>query len=125
MGNSAVRNDMSIMYCMAFAPVLLNSVKFTAAEATRASADYIVGHRGPGTNGQWAIGPDAMFHWAIGLLPYKDTFYSNTTEHSSSPLGPEFNGYEPQPQVHALMAALSAAFVTSSDAVTTPCSVAL
>ena len=59
MGHSAVRNGMSIMYCMAFAPVLLNSVKFSAAEATRASADYIVGHHKDGDfNGQWAIGPE-------------------------------------------------------------------
>jgi len=26
-----------------------------------------------GSNGQWQIGPTAMFHWGIGLLPYKDT----------------------------------------------------
>jgi hypothetical protein len=104
MATSAARHSIYIMYCMAFAPVLLNSVKFEAAEATRASADYIVGHRNAGsTNGQWAIGPDAMFHWAIGLLPYKDTFYSNTTEHSNSPLGGDFNGKEPHPQVHSLL----------------------
>ena len=118
MAFAAADHDVRIMYCMAFAPVLLNSVRYKAAEATRASADYIVGHRDPGgTNGQWQIGPDAMFHWALGLLPYKDTFYSNTTEHATRGLSPDFNGKEPHPEVHALMAALSGAFVTVSDSV--------
>merc|ERR1712190_137309 len=101
-----------------------------AAEATRASGDYIVGHHSnpngtQGSNGQWQIGEDAMFHWGLGLLPYKDTFYSNTTEHadhtqtSLQPAGKyyggAFNGQEGCPTVHALMAILSAAFVTCSD----------
>lgn len=59
-----------------------------------------------------------MFHWGIGLLPYKDTFYSNTTEHSSRVCEgcKDFDGQEPQPLLHALMSVLSASFVTVSDA---------
>jgi len=79
MGAAAQRHGITIMYCMAFAPVLLNSVTVAAADSTRASPDYIVGH-GEETNGQWAIGYDAMWHWALALRPYKDTFYSNSTE---------------------------------------------
>eukprot|EP01047_Picozoa_sp_COSAG01_P010865 COSAG01_NODE_469_length_16584_cov_10.725265_11_plen_306_part_00 len=58
---------------------------------------------------------------------YKDTFLSNTTEHAEhtqSSLQPAgkyysgaFNGQEGNPTVHALMAILSAAYVTCSDGV--------
>ena len=90
MGVAVSNHGVRMMYCMAPATVLLNSVTVAASEVTRASGDYIVGHHstppsgqhGQGTNGQWQIGPDAMFHWGLGLLPYKDTFLSNTTEHS-------------------------------------------
>eukprot|EP01047_Picozoa_sp_COSAG01_P010866 COSAG01_NODE_469_length_16584_cov_10.725265_12_plen_75_part_00 len=74
MGSAAAKHGVRMMYCMAPAGVLLNSVRYAASEVTRASGDYIVGHHGvfnqtQGTNGQWQIGPDAMFHWSLGLLP--------------------------------------------------------
>ena len=47
MGLSAAKHGMKVFYCMAWASVLLNSVKLPAAEISRASADYIVGHGGP------------------------------------------------------------------------------
>ena len=47
MGLSAAKHGMNVFYCMAWASVLLNSVKLPAAEISRASADYIVGHGGP------------------------------------------------------------------------------
>lgn len=81
---------------------------------------------GTATNGDWEIGPDAMFHWGVGILPYKDTFLSNSTEHSTHTghsLQPatgsfgEFNGRETQPTHHAMMAALSGAYVTCSDGI--------
>ena len=131
MGMSAAKHDMNVFYCMAWASVLLNSVKLPAAEVSRASADYIAGHGGRPTpwgtasNGDWQIGPDAMFHWGVGILPYKDTFLSNSTEHSThterslqpaANAGP-FNGRETQPTFHALMASLSGAYVTCSDGI--------
>ena len=79
---------------------------------------------------QWAIGPDAAFHWlGLGLLPYKDTFMSNATSTQKAGLSswvptemkgsfPSFSGYhETNAATHALMALLSMAHVTFSDAV--------
>jgi hypothetical protein len=75
---------------------------------------------------QWAIGPDQAFHWlGLGLLGYKDTFFSNTTMMQQSGSGssdpsqwPPFHGYaESNPLTHALMSTLSNAPVTFSDAV--------
>ena len=71
----------------------------------------------------WCIG---RYHWlGFGLLPYKDTFFSNTTmmqtsgANSSDPAQwPPFHGYaESDPLTHALMSLLSMAPVTFSDAV--------
>jgi hypothetical protein len=44
MGLSAAKYGMNVFYCMAWASVLINSVKLPAAEISRSSADYIVGH---------------------------------------------------------------------------------
>jgi hypothetical protein len=72
-------------------------------------------------------GPDAAFHWlGLGLLPYKDTFISNVTSTQKSGRSwsknpsnwPSFAGYhETGASTHALMALLSMAHVTFSDAV--------
>jgi len=101
---------------MAFAPVLLNSVTVAAADSTRASPDYIVGHGTP-TNGQWAIGNDAMWHWALGLRPFKDTFYTNTSEFVTNPKINIYRAREGCPVLHAFMATLSTAPVAISDGV--------
>jgi hypothetical protein len=75
---------------------------------------------------QWAIGPDNAFHWSgLGLLPYKDTFISNSTSTQKSggwtndtKQWPSFKGYhEMNAPTHALMSLLSMASVTFGDAV--------
>ena len=67
---------------------------------------------------QWAIGPDSAFHWsALGLLPYKDTFFSNTSEMTESKESRFVDFTESNPLTHALMATLSMAQVTFSDGI--------
>ena len=67
---------------------------------------------------QWAIGPDAAFHWsALGLLPYKDTFFSNTSMMTESKESRFVDFTESNPLTHALMATLSMAQVTFSDGI--------
>ena len=61
----------------------MSGVSVPAAYAVRASPDYV--WQGGGKvlklpTVQWAIGPDNAFHWSgLGLLPYKDSFFSNAT----------------------------------------------
>ena len=63
-----------------------------------------------------AIGPDSAFHWnGLGLLPYKDTFFSNTSEVTKSTNSRFVNFKESNPLTHALMSTLSMAQVTFSD----------
>ena len=43
-------------------------------------------------NPQWALGATSMFYWAIGILPFKDGFYSSTNPQiGGQTVGPEKN----------------------------------
>lgn len=87
-----------------------------AATHVRASPDYVPVRNLPLV--QWAIGPDVVFHWAgLGLLPYKDTFFSDSSETPRSTTAPFSNYRESSSMLHALMATLSGGPVTYSDAV--------
>lgn len=93
----------------------MNGVTVPAAFGVRASPDYVWVGGGrvlklPQV--QWAIGPDSAFHWnGLGLLPYKDTFFSNSTatpEAGAWSSDPKqwvpFTGFhEVLPQTHALI----------------------
>ena len=127
MGEAAARNDVGVLYCCAPPNVHMTGVTVPAAFGVRASPDYVWQANGrviklPTV--QWAIGPDNAFHWnGLGLLPYKDTFFSNSTmtqkagSTSKDPKNwPPFAGYhERNAQTHALMSLLSMAQVASDD----------
>ena len=127
MGKGASANDIGVLYCCAEPNIHMNGVTVDAAYAVRSSPDYVAGDGINLPTVQWAIGPDAAFHWnGLGLLPYKDTFISNRTSAQRSgqswtndtALWPPFAGYqELGAATHALMSLLSMAHVTFSDAV--------
>lgn len=135
MGEGASANGVGVLYCCAEPNIHMNGVTVPAAYAVRSSPDYVWGPSNTGApielpTVQWAIGPDAAFHWnGLGLLPYKDTFISNVTSTQKGGLAswvpsklkgtfPSFAGYhETGAATHALMALLSMAHVTFSDAV--------
>jgi hypothetical protein len=84
MGEGAAANNIGILYCCAEPNIHMNGVTVPAAYAVRSSPDYVWG---PGTSGapielptvQWAIGPDAAFHWnGLGLLPCKCCYLSRS-----------------------------------------------
>merc|ERR1719272_1245848 len=83
MGTGAAENGAHVLYCCAPPNIHMNGVTVPAAFCVRASPDYVVGGPPHPLNlptVQWAIGPDSAFHWnGLGLLPYKDTFFSNTS----------------------------------------------
>jgi len=129
MGDAASRNGVGVLYCCAPPSIHMAGVAVPAAFGVRASPDYV--WQGGGKviklpTVQWAIGPDNAFHWnGLGLLPYKDTFFSNATMTQQSGRWskdpnqwPPFAGYrELNALTHALMALLSMAQVTFGDAV--------
>ncbi|KJE90013.1 hypothetical protein CAOG_001397 [Capsaspora owczarzaki ATCC 30864] len=107
MGNAATRQGMTVQYCMPLPNFLLASVTVQAVNQARASDDYRPSFR------QWEIGPSSMLIWALGMFPFKDDFWSNSTQPGCSTNYPRC--YEPQPYLQALVAALSAGPVGPSD----------
>ena len=129
MGDAASKYGVGVLYCCAPPSVHMNGVTVPSAYAVRASPDYVWAASGRTLKlptVQWALGPDNAFHWlGLGLLPYKDTFFSNSTMGQTAGLWSkdtnewaQFLGYREQDaQTHALMALLSMGHVTFGDAV--------
>ena len=62
---------------------------------------------------QWAIGATSLLYWALGILPFKDGFYSS----SRPQLGGQTVGPETRPDREALIASLSGAMVGPMDGI--------
>lgn len=68
MGNAALRNNLTIQYCMPMVRHLLQSVEIPRMNQARASGDY---HPG---NDQWNIGISSILYHALDIRPFKDNF---------------------------------------------------
>jgi hypothetical protein len=106
---------------MAFPNVLLNSVRYPAMSHGRASADS---H--PGSKNFEGFGGESMLEWALGLWPFKDTFYTNTSSGMNLPLnGADAGLREQQPYTHTVIAALSGGGVAPGDSLSLSLSLSL
>ena len=56
--------------------ITMNSASIHASTHQRLGPDYLAGSN----RGNWRIGDAAVFVWGVGLLPFKDTFLSNTSQ---------------------------------------------
>ncbi|MBV9850127.1 MAG: hypothetical protein JO250_10680 [Armatimonadetes bacterium] len=108
MGRAASENGLTIQYCMPLPADVLQSSEIPAVTQTRVSGDY---HPG---NGQWRIGATSLLAWALGLAPFKDTFWT-TADEPGSPYGPKAR--EPNAELETLASALSAGPVGPGDAI--------
>jgi hypothetical protein len=72
---------------MPYAHDLMSGSAHSAVTNARATGDYHIG------SAQWAMGGGAMLIWALGMLPFKDGFYSSTDEQ----LGGQNRGPETRP----------------------------
>jgi hypothetical protein len=99
--------------------ITMNSVSIHASTHQRLGPDYLDGSN----RGNWNIGEAAVFVWGVGLLPFKDTFLSNSKQtpptHANTGTGSGgFKGFvETAPELHALSALLSAGPVSPSDGI--------
>ena len=105
MGQGAARNDINILYCMSLSRHMLQSVEIQNVVSIRASGDYQPG------NGQWDIGLSGIWTFALGLAPFKDTFWTTEMEPGSN----YGNKTENHPDLEAAMATLSTGIVGISD----------
>ena len=86
---------------------LLAASSHAAVTNARATGDYFHSLE------QWAVGGTSLFYWAIGILPFKDGFYSSTNKQ----IGGQTVGPEKDPDREALMATLSCAMVGPMDGI--------
>jgi hypothetical protein len=70
MGFAAERYGLTIQYCMPYTRHLLQSLEIPSVTQSRLSGDYHAG------SGQWSIGDSSVFVEALGVAPFKDTFYT-------------------------------------------------
>ena len=109
MAAGAAAGGLAVQYCMPYAHDILSGASHAAVTNARASDDYFhaAGHR------NWAIGGTAMFYWGLGILPFKDGFYSSNLPQ----VGGQTVGPENDPDREALMATLSGAMVGPMDGI--------
>ncbi|KAI8505567.1 hypothetical protein Bbelb_167560 [Branchiostoma belcheri] len=104
---AASSHELNIQYCMANPRHALQSVQIPSVTQARVSSDY---HPG---NEQWRIGIGSIMAHALGVRPFKDTFWS-TSNQTGSPYG---HATEPYPRLQSAVASLSAGPVGPSDMV--------
>jgi len=104
MGDAAQKAGLCIQYCMPFPRHYLQSVEIPAVTQIRVSDDYQPG------NQQWHLGVASMMAHALGLAPFKDVYWTSTTQ-SGNPYGKT----EPAPDLQSAVATLTAGPVTPGD----------
>lgn len=112
MGDGAAVNDINILYCMSWPRHMMQSVEIQNVVSIRASQDYHSKYDNDteNSNGQWDIGITGIYTFALGLAPFKDTFFTTSKEHDDSHVT-----FERHPQLEAAMATLSTGIVGISD----------
>lgn len=95
-------------YCMPYAPDILSAAAFPAVTNARASDDYFHGAVG---RENWKIGATSLLYSSLGILPFKDGFYSS----SSLQPGGANDGPETNPDREIIIATLSGGMVGPMD----------
>ena len=108
MAIGAATHNLTVQYCMPYPNQVLAAAGMSHVVTNiRASGDYW-----PNST-QWQIGPTSLLYWALGILPFKDGFYSSTNvQIGGYPEGPEL-----RPDLQALIATLSCAMVGPMDGI--------
>ena len=105
MGAGSRKAGVLVQYCMPYPRHLLQSVEIPNVVQVRASGDNV-----PGDDGNWRIGESDLLAFALGVAPFKDTFWTVPVE-SGNP----YNGSEPSPEIQAAIATLSTGPVYPGD----------
>ncbi|XP_033764085.1 uncharacterized protein LOC117345186 [Pecten maximus] len=106
MNDAAQNHNITIQYCMALPRHALQSLKNPAVTQARVSEDYHL------VDDQWKIGVSSIFADAMGLAPYKDTFWTTKTQQGNSRY-PDIT--EPYPALQSLVSTLSTGPVGPGD----------
>ena len=97
LAEGAKQAGIKIIYCMPLNPEILETVENTQVRYIRISDDY-------STNiNQWNIGRASVVTWALGVIPFKDTFWTTSVQPESR----YGNFTEPNIELNALIALIS------------------
>ena len=111
MATGADAAGVTIQYCMALARHLFASLQFRAVTQVRVSNDGMPND----VYRQWQIGESAVLAYALGVIPFKDTFWTTTTQCQN----PYYAGHctEPNTVLESAVASFSAGAVAPGDGV--------
>jgi len=110
MAAGAAASGVSIQYCMSYSRHVLASTQLPPVTQARASDDYQPG------NDQWRpLGTTALFAYAVGLAPSKDSFWSTPVQ----PGAPRYRAAQSEPRcrLQAAVSTLSRGPVAPSDGI--------
>jgi hypothetical protein len=111
MSAAAESTNVTIQYCMALPRHILQSAAFPRVTHARASHDY--GQSRSDDTEQWSpIGLTSLLYWSIGLLPFKDDFWSEIDQP-----GNHWNAKEADPELQTLVSSLIAGPVGPADGI--------
>eukprot|EP00117_Sycon_ciliatum_P020448 scpid6634/ scgid0189/ len=110
MGSAASKLNISVQYCMPLPMHMLQSTSIQSVTQARASGDY---HPG---NTNWNVGLTSLFYWSIGVVPFKDDFFTHDGEEANCPYGSK-GCVEPNFELVTLVASLTGGPVGPSDGV--------
>jgi len=111
MAAAAESTNVTVQYCMALPRHILQSAAFPRVTHARASHDY--GQSRPDDTEQWSpIGLTSLMYWALGLLPFKDDFWSETQQP-----GNHWQAEEADPELQTLVSSLTGGPVGPADAI--------
>ncbi|CAF1021377.1 unnamed protein product [Adineta steineri] len=105
LAEGAKQAGIKLIYCMPLNPEILETLENTQVHYIRISDDY-------STNiNQWNIGRASMITWALGVIPFKDTFWTTSIQPESR----YGNFTEPNVLLNGLVALMSLGGVAISD----------
>lgn len=106
LGQAAKLNGLTVQYCMPVVSDIIASLFNPVASYIRLSDDYSTNPQ------QWKIGRVSIMAWSLGLIAFKDTFWTI----SNQPNNP-YNFTESNPQLNVIVASLSGAGVAIGDGI--------
>ncbi|XP_025087041.1 uncharacterized protein LOC112559818 [Pomacea canaliculata] len=104
MGEAARAVDVTIQYCSASPRHALQALEIPVVTQARASRDYRAG------SDQWMIGVTSIFADAVGIAPFKDTFWTERVQP-----GNRYNLSETRTNLQVAVSTLSTGPVGPSD----------
>ena len=110
MGKAATANEVTIQYCGQTTRHLLAAIEIPAVTHARASGDY-------GKLNQWSISDANMIIHALGILPFKDVFWSTSVQPGNPYEWADHKPVEACPEIEALVSSLSTGPVAFGDGI--------